>query len=87
MENGRNPEGSVLRNPSFNNLSSYIKMPTCEQLYMYAVLQATRSEITIIFRVFCPRAGLSLQIQAPRLQFCPKAGLPPQTQEPRLQFY
>ena len=37
--------------------------------------------------VFCPRAGLSLQTQAPRLQFCPKAGLPLQTQEPRLQFY
>ena len=37
--------------------------------------------------VFCPRAGPSLQIQAPRLQFCPKAGLPLQTQEPRLQFY
>ena len=36
--------------------------------------------------VFCPRAGLSLQTQAPRLQFCPKAGLPSQTQEPRLQF-
>ena len=26
----------------------------------------------IIIRVFCPRAGLSLQTQAPRLQFCPK---------------
>ena len=37
--------------------------------------------------VFCPRAGLSLLTQAPRLQFCPKAGLPPQTQEPSLQFY
>ena len=36
---------------------------------------------------FCPRAGPSLQIQAPSLQFCPKAGLPLQTQEPRLQFY
>ena len=28
----------------------------------------------IIIRVFCPRAGLSLQTQGPRLQFCPKAG-------------
>ena len=37
--------------------------------------------------VFCPRAGLSLQTQAPRLQFCPKAGPRPQTQKPRLQFY
>ena len=37
--------------------------------------------------VFCPRAGASLQTQAPRLQFCPKAGLPLQSQEPRLQFY
>ena len=36
--------------------------------------------------VFCPRAGPSLQTQAPRLQFCPKAGLPLQTQKPRLQF-
>ena len=40
-----------------------------------------------IIRVFCPRAGLSLQTQAPRLQLCSKAGLPPQTQEPVLQFY
>ena len=31
-------------------------------------------------------AGLSLQMQEPRLQFCPKASLPLQTQEPRLQF-
>ena len=38
-------------------------------------------------RVFCPRAGLSLQTQAPRLQFCPKACLQPQTQTPRVQFY
>ena len=35
--------------------------------------------------VFCPRAGPSLQTQAPRLQLCPKAGIPLQTQEPRLQ--
>ena len=41
----------------------------------------------IIIRVFCPRAGPSLQTQAPRLQFCPKAGIPPKTQEPRLQIY
>ena len=40
-----------------------------------------------IISVFCPRAGPSLQIQAPRLQFLPKAGLPLQTQEQRLQFY
>ena len=40
----------------------------------------------IIIRMFCPKAGLSLQTQEPRLQFCPKAGLPPQTQEPGLQF-
>ena len=37
--------------------------------------------------VFCPRAGPSLQTQAPRLQFYPKAGLPLQTQEPKLKFY
>ena len=43
--------------------------------------------IVIIIRVFCSRAGPSLQAQEPRLQFCPKAGLPSQTQEPRLQFY
>ena len=30
----------------------------------------------IIIRVFCTRAGLSLQSQAQRLQFCPKAGFP-----------
>ena len=40
-----------------------------------------------ISSVFCPRAGPSLQTQAPRLQFCSKAGLPLQTQEPRLLFY
>ena len=40
-----------------------------------------------MIRVFCPRAGLSLQTQAPRLQFCPKAGLQPQSQTPRVQFY
>ena len=39
-----------------------------------------------IIRVFCPRAGPSLQTQEPRPQFCSKASLPPQTQEPRLQF-
>ena len=43
--------------------------------------------VSINIRVFCPRADLSLQIQAPRLQFFLKAGLPLQTQEPRLQFY
>ena len=43
--------------------------------------------IIIIIRVFCPRAGPSLQAQEPRLQFCPEEDLPPQTQEPRLQFY
>ena len=41
----------------------------------------------VIFRVFCPSAGSSLQTQAPRLQFCPQASLPLQTQEPSLQFY
>ena len=40
-----------------------------------------------IVRMFCLRAGLSLQTQAPRLQFCPKAGFLPQTKEPRMQFY
>ena len=43
--------------------------------------------IIIIISVFCPRAGLSLQTQASRLQFCPKAGLPYQTLEPGLPFY
>ena len=37
-------------------------------------------------RVFCPRAGISLQMQEPRLQFCPKEGLLLQAQESRLQF-
>ena len=36
-----------------------------------------------IFISVCPRAGPSLQTQAPRLQFCPKTDLPLQTQEPR----
>ena len=43
--------------------------------------------IIIIIRVLCPRAGLSLQIQEPRLQFCPKASLPLQSKEPMWQFY
>ena len=42
---------------------------------------------TLYISLLCPRAGLSLQTQAPRLQFCPKAGVPYQTREPRLQFY
>ena len=33
----------------------------------------------IIIRVFCSRAGHSLQTQEPRLQFCSKTGFPPQT--------
>ena len=49
--------------------------------------QAMSSIIYHHHHVFCPRAGPSLQTQAPRLQFCPQAGLPLQTQEPRLQFY
>ena len=40
--------------------------------------------MSIIIIVFCPRAGLSLQTQAPRLQLCPKAGLPSQTQEKKV---
>ena len=42
--------------------------------------------IVIIIRVFCPRAGSSLQTQELIPQFCWKAGLPSQAQEPRLQF-
>ena len=34
---------------------------------------------------FCPKTGLPLQTQEPRLLFCLKEGLPLQTQEPRLQ--
>ena len=37
-----------------------------------------------LIEVFCPRAGSSLQTQAPRLQLYPKAGLPLQSQESRL---
>ena len=46
------------------------------------------SIIILIFisSVFYPRAGPSLQIQAPSLKFCPKAGLSLQNQEPRLSF-
>ena len=40
--------------------------------------------IIIIIRESCPRPGISLQMQEPRLQFCPKRGLPQQTQEPRV---
>ena len=50
----------------------------CIYIYIY---------IYIYISVICPRAGPSLQTQAPRLQLCSKAGLPLQTQEPRLQFY
>ena len=41
--------------------------------------------IIIIIGVFCPREGLSLHAQQPRLQFCRRQAF--QTQEPRLQFY
>ena len=51
------------------------------------VLIFKKSSSSSSFRVFCPRAGLSLQTQEPRLQFCPKAGLSQRSQEPRLQFY
>ena len=40
------------------------------------------TNIIIIIRVFCRRAGPSLQIQESRSQFCSKAGLPLHTQEP-----
>ena len=42
--------------------------------------------IIIIIRVFCPRAGLSLDAQASRLQFCPTAGLSMEAQAPSFQF-
>ena len=38
-------------------------------------------------RVFCPRAGPSLQSTESKVAVLPKADLLPQTQEPRLQFY
>ena len=73
------------------------KMNIQEQLYSKnnlndlsnKLIYFTRDNTVIclhIIIVFCPRAGPSLQTQAPRLQFCPKAGLPLQTQESRLQF-
>ena len=53
---------------------------------IYSLYTHTHTRIYII-RVFCPKAGPSLQNQTPRLQFCLKGGLALQTQEPRLQFY
>ena len=44
------------------------------------------SFIHIIIRVFCPRAGPSLQTQEPKPEFCSKAGLPPQTRNPGCNF-
>ena len=41
---------------------------------------------SFVIGVFCLRAGLTLQDQAPRLQFYPRAGLSRQIQAPRLQF-
>ena len=37
------------------------------------------SALVIIIRVYCPRAGPSLQAQEPTLQFAPKVGDPPQS--------
>ena len=60
------------------------KLPNVELHALYSSPKIFRISSS---SVFCPRAGPSLQTQAPRLQFCPKAGLPLQTQEPRWQFY
>ena len=49
------------------------------------LLSSNQYFLIFIITAFCPRAGLSLQTQAPS-KFCPKAGLPLQTQEPRFQF-
>ena len=54
--------------------------------YLFNSLQVISNYYIIIIRVFCPRVGLSLQTQEPRLQFCPKAGLPSQTQEQGCSF-
>ena len=43
--------------------------------------------VMIIIRVFCPRAGPSLQAQEPRLQFCHRQVFHCKVQEPRLLFY
>ena len=40
----------------------------------------------IIIRMFCPIAGLSLEMKEPMFQFCPKVDLPLQTQDPRWSF-
>ena len=69
------PNVSLVRYHGATSLSNY-KYCNCSMVYS-----------SFIIRVFCPRAGPSLQAQKPRLQFYPKAGLLLQTQEPRLQFY
>ena len=72
----------------------HVRPSTCTTRVVHISVHQTeeRSEVACqvlssLSSVFCPRAGPSLQTQAPRLQFCPKAGLPLQTREPRLQFH
>ena len=60
-------------------IRSYTKLPELPQ-YLISCWHQCKNNIT---RVFCPRAGPSLQVQEERLQFCPKAGLLSQTQEPK----
>ena len=75
---------SVMRSKSRDFIYTYFILSLDKVL-----MECTCSQklFIVIIRVFCPRAGLSQQNQAPRLQFYPKAGLLPQTQEARLQFY
>ena len=53
------------------------KINSMKSLYWTSVKS---NDAYVIDRVFCPRAGPSLQTQEPRPQFCSKASLPPQTQ-------
>ena len=75
---------------SDTNLSSMSAMVTHLQTHEIpeGLLNCPVHIYIYISSVFCPRAGPSLQTQAPRLQFCPKCRSSiAQTQEPRLQFY
>ena len=62
--------------------------PLCMgDVYLYLCTERCEVRVTVIIRVFCSRASLSLQTHAIRLHFCSKEGLPSQTQEPWLHFY
>ena len=58
--------GEVTESSAHSTFSD-LRCSICPSLNIIVII------IIIIIRVFCPRAGLSLQTQEPRLQFCSKA--------------